>query len=173
MTLEQASYFSQIIAALGVLASLLFVGFQIRQNTAAMRAQTRQHIASSWFAMVPPICDHAEAFAAGLRSQQPGFADLTETDRLKFVSTIFGLFKHYENIYLEHRRGGISRDAWAPWSTHMRLYFHQPGVQTWWAMRKGSFIPEFQVYLETSEKPVTPTPAELLGKPAAQQSNMA
>jgi hypothetical protein len=49
MTLEHWSSLSQIAAAAGVLASLVFVGFQIRHNTPAMIAQSQQHIATSWF----------------------------------------------------------------------------------------------------------------------------
>ena len=37
MTLEQASDLSQVIAAISVMASLVFVGLQIRQNTRSQR----------------------------------------------------------------------------------------------------------------------------------------
>ncbi len=73
MSLEQAAYLSQIVAAFGVLASLIFVGLQILQNTRATRAQTQQHIASSWFVMGQMIADHPAAFAAGLKSEDATF----------------------------------------------------------------------------------------------------
>ena len=37
MSLEQAAYLSQVIAGFAVLASLLFVGVQIRQNTRSQK----------------------------------------------------------------------------------------------------------------------------------------
>src|SRR4051812_12191288 len=37
MSLEQLSYLAQLIAAVSVVASLIFVGFQIRHNTAALQ----------------------------------------------------------------------------------------------------------------------------------------
>jgi hypothetical protein len=40
MSLEQYSYLAQIIGAVAVVASLIFVGVQVRQNTKAVLAQT-------------------------------------------------------------------------------------------------------------------------------------
>jgi hypothetical protein len=30
------------------------------------------------------------------------------------------------------------------------MYYHQPGVKTWWNLRKATFIPGFRNYLESS-----------------------
>ena len=168
MSLEQLAYLSQIAAGAAVVASLLFVGVQVRQFTDAMAAQTRQHVASSWFIIAQLVSDNADAFGAGLTSENAGFADLSPEDRLKFVSVIFALYKHYENIFLEYRAGRIDEATWAPWSTHMLIYFHQPGVQSWWAIRKHSFALAFQAYLEGSQKPDAPSPAALLRQPRAE-----
>ncbi len=166
MTLEQWSSLSQIVAAAGVLASLLFVGFQIRQNTLAMIAQSQQHIATSWFTMGQLVADHAPAFGAGLRSKDPAFADLKDEDRLRFVSIIFALFKHYENIFRQFQGGRVEADVWAAWSFHMKMYFHQSGVQSWWRMRKEAFAPSFRAFLESSETPTVPSPAKLMETPS-------
>ncbi len=37
MSFEQLSYLAQIVASVGVLASLIFVGLQIKQNTGALQ----------------------------------------------------------------------------------------------------------------------------------------
>jgi hypothetical protein len=89
MSLEQIFYLTQSIAAVAVLASLVFVGLQIRLNSREARAQTEQHIASSWFEMGKMIADHPAAFGAGLRSRDCTFSDLSEEDRLVFVSILF------------------------------------------------------------------------------------
>ena len=39
MTLEQLSFLAQIVGAVGVLASLIFVGLQIRQNTQSQHVE--------------------------------------------------------------------------------------------------------------------------------------
>jgi len=37
MSFEQISYLAQIVASVGVVVSLIFVGLQIRQNTGALQ----------------------------------------------------------------------------------------------------------------------------------------
>jgi hypothetical protein len=167
MTLEQWSSLSQVVAAAGVLASLVFVGFQIRQNTLAMIAQSQQHIATSWFTVGQLIADHAAAFGAGLKSNHSAFANLKDEGRLRFVSIIFPLFKHYENIFLKFTSGRVDEGVWGAWSFHMKVYFHQPGVQAWWKIREEAFAPSFPAFLESSEAPAVPSPAKLMEPPSA------
>jgi hypothetical protein len=42
MTLEQLSIVFQLVGTLGVIASLIFVGVQIRQNTKTTRVQVQK-----------------------------------------------------------------------------------------------------------------------------------
>ena len=83
-----------------------------------------------------------------------------------FVSILFGLFKHYENIFRQVQTGHIDADTWAAWSVHVRIYFHQPGVRSWWAMREPAFAPAFRAFLESSSEPSLPSRAALLGSKA-------
>jgi hypothetical protein len=162
MTLEHVSYLAQSIGGIAVLASLVFVGLEIRQNSREARAQTEQHIASSWFAMSTLVAQHPAAFYAGVKSKDGLFSDLLENDRLIFISIIFAQFKHYENIFRQFESGHIDEETWAAWSLHVLIYFHQPGVQSWWKMRGGAFTPSFRRFLESSARPDLPSPVVLL-----------
>ncbi len=161
MSLENAAYVSQIVGVAAILGSLVFVGLQIGHQTKATRAQTQHSIASSYVAVAQLIADHAEAFSAGIMSRDPAFSDLSNVDRLKFLSTVFVQYKHYENMFVQYENGLVDKAAWEPWSYHMRLYFHQPGVQSWWAIRKDSFTPAFRAFLEKAPRPEAPSPAFL------------
>ena len=67
MSLEQASFLAQIISAVAVFASLLFVGLQVRQNTNAVRAASSQAHSTMYHGLTDNLVNHA-----GLR------ADLVE-----------------------------------------------------------------------------------------------
>lgn len=162
MTLEQLNLVVQIVAGLAVTASLIFVGLQIHQATRTARAQIHQNITSGWLAVCPMVADHASVFAEGLKASDEDFAALSEADKLTFLGIIFGFFKHYENMYFQYRCGHLTAATWEAWSTHMFLYFRQPGVQVWWSMRKNSFAPEFRAFLEASERALSePTPVDV------------
>ena len=161
MTLESVALLSQAIGAVAVIASLIFVGFQVRQQADATRAQTEQAIATNWVALTQLINDNAEAFTLGLVSTSKTFADLNDVDRMRFLGAMFNLFKHYENIFLQYRKGRIREEEWMPWSNHVQMYFHQPGAQGWWNLRKGFFSPAFRQFLDSLVAPAELSPVAL------------
>jgi len=161
VSLETLASLSQIAGGFAVIASLIFVGVQIREQANATRAQTEQAIAANWMAVTQVVADNADSFAEGLVSTSETFAELGDGGRLRFLSAIFALFKHYENMYLKFEKGRLSDAEWEPWSNHIQMYFHQPGVQIWWGLRKTAFSPAFRSFLEGCERPPELSPAEL------------
>lgn len=148
--LETLALFSQVAAAAAVFASLIFVGLQIREQANATRAQTEQAVAANWLVVAEVMGSNAGAVAAGLQSKSESLADLNDAERLQFFSIMFGFFKHYENIYLQYRRGRITSEEWEPCSNHVLMFLGQPGVRSWWAFRKSAFAPQFRDFLEGS-----------------------
>ena len=96
MNLETVSAIAQIIAAIGVIASLFYLAVQIRQNTRSLDAQ-----------------------------------------------------------------------QWEGWDAYARMYFHLPGVKTWWQLRRAAFAYGFRNYLETSQPiaEMVPLSEIIRGKP--------
>ena len=52
LSLTEWSELSQVVSAIAVVASLIYVGYEIRRNTEASRAATRQSIAETDFEYV-------------------------------------------------------------------------------------------------------------------------
>jgi len=154
--------YGEFVGALGVVASLLFVGYSIVQNTKATRAQTHQAITQSFMSIAEIISKRPEVFAAGLSSRSETFEQLAAGDKAYFISTIFGLFKYYEFMFMQHRDGNTDDESWSAWSQHMLMQFHQPGVQVWWSLRESTFHPAFRKFLNESEPPKMKSAVELM-----------
>ena len=72
MSLEQISYLAQIVGSSGVIISLLFVGFQIRANTAALQRSEHNSTMTQWTVIRMAIVRHreiAEFMTAGLQGE--------------------------------------------------------------------------------------------------------
>lgn len=72
MTLEQLSNLAQIIASVGVVLSLLFVGLQIKQNTGALQRNEHNSTMAQWTVIRMAIAknrDIAELMTAGLHGE--------------------------------------------------------------------------------------------------------
>src|SRR5436305_14715550 len=82
MSFEQISYFAQIVASVGVIASLIFVGLQIKHNTGALQRNEHTSTMAQWTVLRQAIAgnrDIAELMTAGLNGER----DLDAADRLR------------------------------------------------------------------------------------------
>src|SRR5947209_13122196 len=82
MSLEQFSYLAQIVASLGVVLSLIFVGLQVRQSTAALERNEHNSTMEQWTVIRMAIAKHrdlAELMTLGLE----GECALDQADQLR------------------------------------------------------------------------------------------
>lgn len=150
MTLQDLANFGEILAAAGVIASLIFVGWQIRANTKAARLRMHEQVTQTYMSFLGSMLVDPGSFATGLKSEHPDFADLNDAQKTSFFSTMLGFFKHFEMMYVQYAQGVMDEETWNARSTHIRMQFHQPGAQSWWNLRKEAFTPSFRQYLDTS-----------------------
>ena len=108
--LSQLSDLSQIVSALAVVASLVYVGFEIRQNTDASRAATRQAIAETDFEYVGATLDPLLLVEA--EAKYEGGTDLTLAERFILRERQHLNFRIFENAYYQYRAGLLEPQTW-------------------------------------------------------------
>ena len=153
MNLETINSIAQIVAAIGVIASLFYLAAQIRQNTKSQRSVVNDSLTRSLIALLGPQAADPEqlrAFAAVAED----WHGASEADRTRCVSIFFTTFKLFENAWFQQRQGTLEREQWESWDLHIRVYYHRPGINAWWSSRRGLFSAGFRRYLEASE-PIT------------------
>jgi len=161
MTLSDFASIGSLASGIAVLVSLIFIGLQVMQNTRAIRAQIHQNITDGWIGIGAIIADHGRSFAEGLAADEKSFAAMPDEDKLVFMSSIFALFKHYENMFLQYKEGFIRGEDWNAWVGHMFMYWRMPGVQMWWKARREAFSPDFRRFIETSQQPAMPSQVDV------------
>src|SRR5437763_15524885 len=73
MSFEQISYLAQIVASVAVVASLIFVALQSKQNTAALQRNQHNSTMEQWTVIRMAIAKHrdiAELMTAGLHGER-------------------------------------------------------------------------------------------------------
>jgi hypothetical protein len=150
MTLESIYFISQIVAVIAILASLIFVGLQVRQsNRAAVQANklakadmtlTSWSVTSATTLEVYSTAEGADLMQRALY----GAAPLSEAEKLRFsvnMALILGAMEAGDGLW----RQGLFDDL-----TYQRLlrslvfYFRSPRMRKWWTLsRKDLFIPPF------------------------------
>jgi hypothetical protein len=69
VTLEQLNVVLQLVGTLGVIASLVFVGLEVRQNTKATRVQVQENMTSDYISVAHVLIDNADVSPAELRQR--------------------------------------------------------------------------------------------------------
>ena len=154
MTLEQWAFVAQIISAVAVIASLIFVGFQLRQATSAIRATSSQAHSGLYTDLVRSIIDNAD-FA---RTWSIGLADpkaLKDEEWVRFVAYASALFRLYESSRVQWLNGRLDEEHWNTIEHQAADFGHLPGLQHAWQLRGHWFSPEFRKWFE-SLKPTQP-----------------
>jgi hypothetical protein len=112
MSFEQISYLAQIVASVGVIVSLIFVGLQIRQNTGALQRNEHNSTMAQWTVIRMAIAknrDIAELMTAGLHRERA----LDAADQLR-LEQMLGVFPHLgQNATRCLSEGDFRSDGWA------------------------------------------------------------
>ena len=145
----------QAIGALGellggvvVLASLVFLGLQIRRNTQALRMSAAEESNRSFasYAALFTQPGISRLYRVGLASPD----ELDDDERITFnavISTFFNFLSHAHSV----RRSGITN----LWSSERTLrvtaiyILRQPGGQRWWRQFRVAYGHGFQSYIDS------------------------
>lgn len=152
MNWEALGSISELVGAAGVIASLIYVGLQVRQNTRSMRAATYDSLVRSNGDWLAPVIQDAE-LAANFELAVSDWSGVEEAQRPRVMYLLTQLFRHWENAFFQQQQGTLAPSLWATWRVIILSYFHQPGIQDWWQLRRNAYSTEFREFLEASSPP--------------------
>ena len=141
----------EIVGGIAVVATLIYLGIQLRQNTAGMQASAFQQWVAVHTQIMAGVMDKDVAAAV-----QAGAADtrnLTEDNYVQFI-TYCRQFMHMQQAqYYLYRQGVIREEIWNYNRADLIGFFVFPGVKQWWeAGARTHFTPDFVRMLEESDE---------------------
>ena len=143
VSVETLASWSQIIGVVGGLATLIFVGFQIRDNSKAVRAATAQSVHDNYASWYVALSSNESALATSVK----GAADLdslTPGEKMQFVCIFMAFLSHSQNAFHQWQAGHLSDGLWAGWEALLMNLVNTPGGVKFWAERDYLFGQDFQ-----------------------------
>jgi hypothetical protein len=131
MTLQDLALLGEVIGAFGVIASLIYLAFEIRHNTQAMRRAATQDIIHSLNEMLRFFIESPEL--AGLyftASERP--EELTAEERFRFQSLLTLAFSNFELALHYYRDGLLGDEMIEGYARGIHPLFENPVVVEWW-----------------------------------------
>ena len=159
MNLESLGNIGEFVGGLAVIATLLYLAVQVRQNTQLLRANALAASSAanvSFNHMLGSDPDVARVFQLGLEN----FTSLPEEEQRQFLSLLRGLFTAHEHVYQQYEHGLVDEEVWRQ-NRRMALgALALPHVRVWWEHRKDVFLTSFAKAID--EAPES-SPATLAG----------
>ena len=146
MSLDDLGNIGELVAAIGVIASLIYLAVQIRQNTRSVRAATHHSAmrgASETQNVLAQSNDAARVFRIG--SREPG--ELTEDERLRFDSMLLSIFMWFEDAFFQYQQSMVDREYWEGRQRALLSQLKRPGTASWWTRRSHFFARSFVSYV--------------------------
>ena len=142
MSLEQISYLSQIVGALAVVASLIFVGLQLRQSAKSTRLvayQAAQERLDSVRQAIASDHDVAEILLQGLADPMR----LDDVQLVRFRSLLFVVVSAMQTLHVMFVQSNIDASEWDRMKPTALRIFRSPGGRAWLAMFKDEIDSKF------------------------------
>ena len=158
MNVSNIADLADILAAAGVIASLLFVAFQIRQNTRTVRNQYLESTLDRLADLFSRPLD--ERVATTLDKGTKNFNDLTGPEKLVFGAWANEYIMGASRLTALARQGLLEPPIAAMAERRLNWFFKSPGMYEWWRDADRHPIPApFEAFVDKVSSEARPDAA--------------
>lgn len=129
LTVGEIAEIAEVIAAVGVLVSLLYVGYEVRQNTVAVRSTAYQAIHDAEDGFWSDLASDAGAARLWQQGLDSGLEPLVEGERERFTVVARRLIYLFQNVHYQNRKGVVDEELWGAWLASLDELLAEPGFR--------------------------------------------
>ncbi|MFL2839638.1 MAG: hypothetical protein ACJZ83_12415 [Pseudohongiellaceae bacterium] len=134
-----------LIANIGVIGSIVFLGLEMQQNTEMMQSQTRNSIVENQLSFYERGIENSEIGAT--RDKINLDLDVEATERFQYTLYIQSQLRMWENEFYQYQIGLFDSDEFeARTNTHRDQLTIKSNVAVW-ERYKHWFAPDFRIYM--------------------------
>lgn len=139
---------SELIGAVAVVVTLIYLAVQIRQNTRAIRLDTGHAITEEFRGMFALMAEHKE-LADLVHKAAADPSAITGVDKVRYYGLNGNFIRALENAYIQWSEGALDMRHWEGMKRMLSDYARLPGFQEFWRDRKHWFSDDFQQFMDT------------------------
>lgn len=121
----------EILGALAVFASLIYLAFQIKQNTLSLRASAKHDATSRQLEYFDTLLENPDlrtVYRKGLKD----FSSLDLDDRDVFGMLMYKAFFTFSEAFYEYRHAHFDEEQWLESSEAIDWHLSHTGARDWW-----------------------------------------
>ena len=147
MGLEQLANLGELVAALGVIVSLVYLAKQINHNTDAMRSNSETMWSTVNVTLTKDVALDREA-AEWWVSGGERFGELDEVDQQRHVLWEYSVFHFWWAQFKARQRGQVDDEQWGVVERTIAMFGQRAAIRASWARFRPLFPVDFQRLLD-------------------------
>jgi hypothetical protein len=150
---EAVGAIAELLAAIGVIGSLVYLAKQIKANSDNVTQNTRALISDR-----DVSSNEAILGLYGSQIENPDLAALvwkghlaealSPEERYRYNLVLTGMFESHQTFFIQHKKGSVSDELWDYYSNSVNRLCQFPGVVKWWTKHGPNFNPTFAEYIQ-------------------------
>ena len=138
---------AEIIGAIAVVVSLIYVGLSVNQNTNAIMVANHQALVAldqdtnAWLRDL----EFAEIF----ENATTDISQLSPSQSRQYFTFIADKFNAWEFAFITHRSGMMEDNIWKGWDGYYRSLIDEKSNQGYWESGKAGYSPAFVSYVDS------------------------
>ena len=148
MTLDDLGNVGELVSAIAVVVSLLYLGIQVRQNTRTARSASFQellnHIAQVNL-RVGEDPDIADLYLAASECEfEPG-----SSEELRYRAFVQTTLRHWAHAHIQYSEGMITKDQWNMLTTGLPRVASLPAFRAIWTQVASGYESNFRTLVNS------------------------
>jgi hypothetical protein len=147
MNWEALGAIAELVGAVSVLVTLLYLARQIRQNRESVESASAETVLSNISNALQNAASSSQVSNVILSGSE-NIGVLTEQERGQFLFWMYSYFRILEQGYHHYLTKNFTSSIWEGHARHAQTLLSTPGVMKYWELRREVFSPEFQKYID-------------------------
>jgi hypothetical protein len=161
MTLQHVAYWAEIVGVVAIVATLIYLAVELRQNTKSVRLSAVHDISSLYASVMLTTGgdkDNADVWIRGLHE----YANLDQLEKARFLVFMGVSVRTLSDQFFQWQEGALDTQVWNGMRHVIDDLAQYEGFKVYWKLRSHQFSEGFQAYVDTALERV-PTGRPLYG----------
>ena len=128
MNITKVAAWSEIVSSIAVLATLVYLGLQMQQNTAAIHAQTRQAMVDGDQRSLHVLLTHPGVWLDWATDRE-----LSSERKIRLHAHLVSIMRFREYQWFQYQNGVLDETAWRSYRSVIPLALGTERNRKWWA----------------------------------------
>lgn len=162
MNWEAIGAIGEVLGAVAVVATLLYVSRQLHEQARALTTTVRDSAfqqLQEWNYQIMADAELGHLFQLGAATSE--WEEFSPEERSRLIHVFYSFFKVFENIYLHTQEGSVPKEVWDRNCQVFFAYASKPGCRRYWNERRATLDARFVHVLENLATPTLKTGLEM------------